>query len=109
MDLPGVIAVKDSTGDLDATRRLIDAGVSVLQGGDHMMGAGLPVDGFLVSLANLEPRLCARMWRSPHHGAAESIARSCERHDLCADDWYRQIKNRLHERGVVTDPHLVRR
>lgn len=106
-ELPGVVAVKDSTGDVEATQRLLDAGVSVLQGGDHLLGAGLRVDGFLVSLANLEPELCARMWRSPDPGTAEEIAGKCTEHDLFADDWYRPIKNRLHERGVISDPLLV--
>jgi 4-hydroxy-tetrahydrodipicolinate synthase len=107
--LPGVVAVKDSTGDLDATRDLIAAGVPVLQGGDHLMGAGLPVDGFLVSLANLEPRLCAQMWRAPDAGTAELIAKKCVEHDLFADDWYRAIKRRLYERGVIANPRPVTR
>lgn len=107
--LPGVIAVKDSSGHLDATRRLLDVGVRVLQGGDHLMGAGgLRVDGFLVSLANLEPDLCARMWRAPAQDTADLIAKKCVEHDLFADDWYRAIKDRLHERGVIADPLLVR-
>jgi 4-hydroxy-tetrahydrodipicolinate synthase len=106
--LPGVIAVKDSVGDLDATRRLLDAGVRVLQGGDHLMGAGLRVDGFLVSLANLEPELCARMWRTPAQETTELILKKCVEYDLPADDWYRAIKDRLHERGVIADPQLVR-
>jgi 4-hydroxy-tetrahydrodipicolinate synthase len=107
--LPGVVAVKDSTGDLDATRHLIAAGVWVLQGGDHLMGAGLPVAGFLVSLANLEPRLCARMWRAPDADTAELIAKKCAEHDLFADDWYRAIKVRLYERGIIANPRLVTR
>ncbi|NUT99079.1 MAG: dihydrodipicolinate synthase family protein [Saccharothrix sp.] len=102
--IPGVVAVKDSHGDLDATRRLLDEGVAVLQGGDHLMGEGLAVDGFLVALANLEPELCGLMWRSPSAGTAELILKKCADHDLFADDWYLAIKDVLHDRGVITNP-----
>jgi len=105
--IPGVAAVKDSHGDLDATRRLLDAGVAVLQGGDHLMGEGLAVDGFLVSLANLEPELCGRMWRSPDAETAELLLKKCADYDLFADEWYRAIKDVLHDRGVIANPLLV--
>jgi 4-hydroxy-tetrahydrodipicolinate synthase len=105
--LPGVVAVKDSTGDLKLTRWLLRAGMAVFQGRDDLLDAVNGVAGYLVALANLEPELCARMWRGRDRDTAELVEKKCAEHDLFDDDWYRAIKRRLHYDGVITNPRLV--
>ncbi|MGW2188453.1 dihydrodipicolinate synthase family protein [Streptomyces sp. NPDC001719] len=100
--LPGVVAVKDSAGDPAATRALLAArpGVPVLQGLEHLVGVCGEVDGWVMSLANAEPALCATAFEArPVYDAA--VREACERYGLDRPDWYRSLKTELHRRQVL--------
>jgi 4-hydroxy-tetrahydrodipicolinate synthase len=101
--LPGVAGIKDSAGDAGHTRRLIAArpGVPVLQGLEHLLLESGPVDGYVVALANVEPRLCAELFADPTARRAAELADARIRYGLDRDDWYRTIKVELHRRGVL--------
>ncbi|MFP3663209.1 dihydrodipicolinate synthase family protein, partial [Burkholderia sp. SIMBA_043] len=59
--LPRVVGIKDSAEaapDIDLINTLQRHGLKYFVGWEHHLGAGLPADGCVVSLANLEPALC---------------------------------------------------
>lgn len=64
--------LKDTGGDADETRRLIQAfpGLQVLGGSDHLMAANLRagVRGQISGLANAFPELFVALWRAYHRG-----------------------------------------
>ncbi len=107
--LPTVVAVKDSGGNADLTRRLLDAGpgVPVWQGREDLLGADIPVDGYVLSLANLEPGLCAELARSPSRDTAARVTAACAEYGLLRDDWYLAIKTRLRHDRVIADDRRV--
>jgi 4-hydroxy-tetrahydrodipicolinate synthase len=108
-ELRGVVAVKDSGGDDEFTRRLVLArpGAMVWQG--HEDAAGDRVDGFALGLANVEPRLCAELYRDPGEPARQRVIAASTELRLFDDDWYRNIKNRLCACGVISTPHVLTR
>jgi 4-hydroxy-tetrahydrodipicolinate synthase len=104
-----MVAVKDSGGDAEFTRRLVKArpDVMVWQGFEHLPGDG--VDGFALGLANIEPRLCAELYREPGEPARQRVVAASTACRLLDDDWYRNIKIRLCARGVISTPRVVSR
>ncbi|MDH6122389.1 dihydrodipicolinate synthase family protein [Kitasatospora sp. GAS204B] len=102
--LPGVAAVKESSGCPQAIKRLIaaDPGVPVYQGRERLLlEAGSP-DGKAVALANVEPAFCAELFRNPAPARAAELAAYCERYELDREDWYRPLKSELMRRGVLS-------
>jgi dihydrodipicolinate synthase/N-acetylneuraminate lyase len=72
---PNVVGIKDSSGDRERLRDLVkaygdDAGFAVLVGTTALASFGLQrgADGFVPSLGNLNPSLCARMYASAQKG-----------------------------------------
>ena len=106
--LPGVVGVKESSGRAEVIRRLIAAvpGVPVFQGMERLLLDSGPVDGYVISLANVEPAFCADLFANrtadrPTDRAAE-LADLCDRYELDRDDWYRPLKAELVRRGVLS-------
>jgi 4-hydroxy-tetrahydrodipicolinate synthase len=107
--LPGVHAVKESSGDAGFTRRLVAArpGAAVWQGWEHLVGTSDAVDGAVLSLANLEPKLCATAVDLLSPSAQEDLTRATEEHGLLGPDWYARIKSVLYRREVLTSAATV--
>jgi 4-hydroxy-tetrahydrodipicolinate synthase len=101
-DLPGVVAVKDSSGEAGCLARLTGAPVARWQGREEVVGDCGEVDGYLLALAHVEPALCSRLPAS-----AGEIKAACAEHGLFSDDWYVRIKALLHRRGVIADPRPI--
>jgi 4-hydroxy-tetrahydrodipicolinate synthase len=101
--LDSVVGVKDSAGSAAFTRQLVEArpGVPVLSGLEPLLLECRPVDGYAVSLANVEPALCADLFAGRAVDPAGRLARACERYGLAGDDWYRSLKAELCRRGVL--------
>jgi 4-hydroxy-tetrahydrodipicolinate synthase len=110
-DLPGVAAVKDSSGDPRCLGRLRAAGSSVAlwQGREEAVGGCGPVDGYLLALAHVAPELCARLDREgpAAPGLADRVAAAVAGHGLLGDDWYLAVKATLHQRGIIADPRPI--
>jgi 4-hydroxy-tetrahydrodipicolinate synthase len=107
--IPGIVAVKDSGGDSEATRRLVAArpGVAVWQGREQLIRPGSRVDGYVIALANVAPRLCARLWPEPSPDTTERAAEACRRYGLFDDDWYRKVKTWLHASGIIANARPI--
>jgi 4-hydroxy-tetrahydrodipicolinate synthase len=109
-ELPRVVGIKDSAEtprDSAEIAELQRRGVAYLLGWEHMLGKGMPVDGNVVSLANLEPGLCRLGYRVADAAVQEEVQRVTEAYDLLAEDWYRNVKVALHERGVLSSARLA--
>lgn len=72
---PNVLGIKDSSGDQERLERLAsyygdDAGFAVLVGKTELANFGLRqgADGFVPSVANLNPALCVRLYASAEKG-----------------------------------------
>lgn len=103
--IPTVVGIKDSGGDPDFTRRLVESrpGVPVLQGLENQMGSGTGVDGYVLALANVEPELCAALARDPTCPVlADRLAAARARYGLDGPDYVRHLKTELYRRGVLT-------
>lgn len=107
--LPGVVAVKESSGAVALTRRLVAAAprVPVWQGFEHLVGACDGIDGAVLALANLEPELCVAATRTPTPDLVAALSSACAEYGLFESDWYRAVKARLRELGVITNAGLV--
>jgi 4-hydroxy-tetrahydrodipicolinate synthase len=107
--IPGIVAVKDSCGDSECTRRLVAArpGVAVWQGREQLIRTGSRVDGYVLALANVAPQLCARVWPEPSPDTTRKAAEACRRYGLLDDDWYRNVKTWLHASGIIANARSI--
>ncbi|MGK4585048.1 dihydrodipicolinate synthase family protein [Kitasatospora sp. HPMI-4] len=101
--LPGVVGVKESSGEAEFTRRLVasDLGVPVFEGWENLLSQVPGVHGFIGPLANLEPALCRALWRSPGPELQAQVDAACERYGILREDWYLRVKRELVTRGVI--------
>jgi len=109
-ELPRVGGIKDSVhGGRDASQiaALQRHGLAYYVGWEHHLAKGLPVDGCVVSLANLEPALCRIGLTSAHPAVDAEIVRLTEAYSLLSEDWYRHLKRALKVRGVIASDRTV--
>ena len=107
--IPGVVGIKESSGSVEFTNRLVAArtGVPVFQGWEHLLADTPGVDGCVLPLANLEPAVCAAMLATPSAELRARIQALCEQHDLLGDEWYVAIKRELVRRGVIDTAKVI--
>jgi 4-hydroxy-tetrahydrodipicolinate synthase len=107
-ELPGVVGIKESSGDASFTRKLAEArtGVPVFEGWENLITAATGIDGFIGPLANLEPALCNAVLVDPTPDRQAQVNAVCERYGVFKDDWYRWVKQELHARGVIANPAI---
>ena len=86
LELPDVVGVKDSSGDLAWLRHLVDrargrAGFAVSQGAETQLAAALDlgVDGITPGVANLAPGLSLRLVDAHEAGDRDEVARLQDR------------------------------
>jgi 4-hydroxy-tetrahydrodipicolinate synthase len=101
--LPGVIGIKESSGDPAFTRDLVAAepGVPVFEGWENLLSQAGGVHGFIGPLANLEPALCADLLREPVAHRQHAVDAACDAYGILRDDWYRWVKHELVARGII--------
>jgi 4-hydroxy-tetrahydrodipicolinate synthase len=109
-DLPRVVGIKDSvsggrgTAEIAALR---SRGLAYYVGWEHHLATGLPVDGNVVSLANLEPALCKLGLLGADLSVHAEIMRLSEVYSLLSDDWYAHVKRALKARGVIASDRTL--
>lgn len=109
-ELPRVVGIKDSvSGGREASQiaALRSRGLAYLIGWEHHLATGLPVDGNVVSLANLEPALCRIGLDSSDPAVHAEIVRLSEAYSLLTDDWYAHVKRALKARGVIASERTL--
>ncbi|MFE5944206.1 MULTISPECIES: dihydrodipicolinate synthase family protein [unclassified Streptomyces] len=105
-EIPGIVGIKESSGDAAFTRNMAEAGtgIPVFEGWENLLVDARGIDGFIGPLANLEPSLCNAMLVDPTPDRQTEINTVCERYGVFKDDWYRWVKKELHRRGVIASP-----
>jgi 4-hydroxy-tetrahydrodipicolinate synthase len=109
-ELPRVMGIKDSVSggrERSQIAALRSRGVAYYVGWEHQLANGLPVDGCVVALANLEPALCRLGLASAEPAVRAEIHRLTELYSLFDDDWFRRIKRVLRARGVITSERTL--
>ncbi|WP_311767659.1 dihydrodipicolinate synthase family protein [Burkholderia sp. Bp8998] len=105
--LPRVVGIKDSSEaapDIGLINALQRHGLKYFVGWEHHLGAGLPADGCVVSLANLEPALC-RVAAALGGGVVKSeLDKLTTAYSLLSPDWYAHVKAELYARGIIASP-----
>ncbi len=93
-----------SQDQVDAIRQ---QGVDYFIGWEMQLAGELESDGNVVSLANLEPRLCRQAAARQQPALSQEIATLNERYLLSASDWYAQVKRELKARGVIDSDRVM--
>lgn len=101
--LPGVVGVKESSGDAALTRDIVaaDHDVPVFEGWENLMLEARGVAGFIGPLANIEPGICTAMLDEPSAERQHEIDELSTRFGIFEDDWYRHVKAELRTRGII--------
>jgi 4-hydroxy-tetrahydrodipicolinate synthase len=110
---PNVIGIKDSLGNQSFFNEMVKArkagmlDLSVLQGMENQLLQSAGCDGFLISLANIEPQLCRDMLEHPTEELNGKVMQKWDELNLASDEWYVYIKKALFENKVITSPETL--
>lgn len=110
--IENIIGIKDSSMNeaffqtLCMLRQDGDLRLSILQGMEHQLLTPAGCDGYLVSLANVEPALCQRMYQMPSDRLNGEILEMFWRYNL-GGDWLVTIKAMLFCREVIRSAEQV--
>jgi len=107
--LGNIVGIKEASGSADFTRRLVDSGldIPVFQGWEHLCYQSKGVDGYIVPLANLKPRVCSEMLKNPTVEKQNEIDSLCKKYNILGEDWYVFLKKELQERGTITTERVI--
>lgn len=108
--LPRVVGIKDSVEggrSPSQIRALQSQGLAYFIGWEQLLARGLPADGNVVSLSNLDATLCRLGNQTDALAVQAEIARLCEVYSLLAPDWYRYVKQVLKAWGVISTDKTV--
>jgi len=112
--LESIAGIKDSSQNLSFFKELValkskgKLRFALLQGMENQLYESLGCDGFLLSLLNVEPELCAKMLQSPSKELNAKILSLFTEYDLDKKDWYVSLKTLLHARGIIRSSERVK-
>ncbi len=115
LDQMGIVGIKDSSQNIDFFKELIglktkgNLHLALLQGMENQLYESAGCDGFLISLLNVEPELCAKMFQSPSKELNAKILSLFSEYGFDAKDWYMSLKALLHGKGVICSSEQVRK
>lgn len=112
--IKGVVGIKDSSLNAEFFAKLValksegTLRLALLQGMENRLYESIGCDGFLISLLNVEPELCANMLQAPSVELNEKILKLFSEYSLDTDNWYIFLKAILHAKGVIRSSEQVR-
>lgn len=104
-----IIGIKEASGSTEFTQNLVKAKlkVPVFQGWENLCLDSKGVDGYILPLSNLEPKLCFDMLKNPTKEKQREINGLCKKYDLSREDWFVFLKKELYQRGVITTERVI--
>ncbi|MBI2662044.1 dihydrodipicolinate synthase family protein, partial [Candidatus Woesearchaeota archaeon] len=107
--LGNIAGIKEASGSAEFTRKLVQAklNVPIFQGWEHLCFESKGVEGYILPLLNLEPKLCFEMLQHPTLKKQGEIDTFCKKYNILGKDWYAWLKNELHRRGVISTERVI--
>lgn len=105
--LEGVVGIKESSGSIELTKSLISANYPVFQGWENLCYVSRNCQGYILPLANLEPRLCWEMFDHPTEDKQAQIDSFCQTYDLFSFTWFAFLKKELFRREIITNDTII--
>lgn len=101
--LKNIIGIKEASGSIRFTQQLASSGIgiAVYQGWEHLCFQSKGVDGYILPLSNIEPKLCLDMFEEPTFDKQEAINLACEKFKITGNHWYVGLKEELNHRGII--------
>ncbi len=106
-NLDRVLGIKESSGSVDMTHRLIADNYPVFQGWENLCYESHKARGYILPLANIEPQICSEMFQKPTVEKQTQINQLCHKHDLFSNIWFASLKKELFRRGIIATSYLV--
>lgn len=108
-NLGNIVGIKEASSSADFTRRLVDSvlGIPVFQGWEYLCFKSEGVNGYILPLSNLEPKLCFEMLQLPTVEKQREIDTLCKNYNITGNDWYVWLKKELHRRGIITTERVI--
>jgi len=107
--LGNIVGIKEASGSADFTQRLVQAKlqVPIFQGWEHLCLESKGVDGYILPLSNLEPKLCFEMLQNPTLEKQREIDGLCSKYKITGNDWYAWIKKELCRRRIISAERII--
>ncbi len=107
--LGNVIGIKEARGSAVFTQKLVQAklNIPIFQGWEHLCFASKGVEGYVLPLSNLEPKLCFEMLQHPTPEKQREIDALCKKYNIIGNDWYAWLKKELHQRAIITTEKVI--
>lgn len=109
INLGNIVGIKEASGSIEFTKELImgNFGVPIFQGWENLCYESKGVDGYILPLSNLEPKLCLEMFENPTVEKQKMIDNFCEKYNLLDKTWYKELKKELKMRGIISSDKSV--
>lgn len=113
-NLDKIIAIKDSSENMKFFKELVDLKkkgkikIDLLQGMENNLLESKGCDGYIVSLANVNPKLCKKMLKEQSEEVNKEIMRDFNKYKLGDEKWYISLKEELVKKGILRSSEVVR-
>ena len=107
--LGNIIGIKEASGSAKFTQRLVQAklNVPIFQGWEHLCFESKGVEGYILPLSNLEPKLCFEMLQHLTLEKQREIDALCKKYNITSNDWYAWLKRELHQRKIISTERVI--
>ncbi|MFY9484487.1 MAG: dihydrodipicolinate synthase family protein [Patescibacteria group bacterium] len=112
--LDKIVGIKDSSQNPELMQKMIEMRkvnkleMAIFQGMDNLLGNSYGCDGYMVSLANLEPQFCREMFETQSETINQKILEKFNKFHLGDNEWYLYIKKELVRRGILRSAEPVK-
>jgi 4-hydroxy-tetrahydrodipicolinate synthase len=110
---PNIVSLKDSSqnqkffSEAVRNRKEGKINLSILQGMENQLLESAGCDGYLISLANVEPGLCKSMLNNPIKEVNDEVMKKWVEFNLASETWFIGIKEALFARGKIKSAELI--
>ncbi len=107
--LGNIIGIKEASGSAEFTQKLVHARLNlpIFQGWEHLCFESKGVEGYILPLLNLEPKLGLEMLQKPTLEKQKEIDDLCQKYNITGNDWYVWLKKELHHRGIISTEKVI--